>query len=142
MVEVRGIGDGHMKKRTVFMLGGLSGVMLTLIVLTVVGIVSGRPEDITSDSGFTRTEHTEFLVSDRFKVFQTIDGGALAFCGMIPELSDSPVYLGPAVFIVGKEGEHYDGQVVVIPYGECEMIGTYRYMSNSGEKTVPVIRRK
>lgn len=47
---------------------------------------------------------------------------------------------GAVVFFPGENGEFYDDQKITVPKGEKVMqIGTFRYSTALGEKTVPII---
>lgn len=72
----------------------------------------------------------------RFKVFQSLDGYALAKAG--ENYSYGWTYLGVTVVLAGN---YYDGQIVTIK--NPMIVGRYTYTSKDGrERTVPVILPK
>lgn len=126
-----------MKKGLIFFLGIITGSILTVVFLAILGNIYSS----VNDSGITIAEkQTAFTIANKFEVFQVLDDGALANC---EERSYSTSYFtGPVVYIL-SDGQNifYDDQIVRVPYGQrAVQIGTYRYQTNMGvEKVVPVI---
>lgn len=83
---------------------------------------------------------TVFTDASKFEVFQVLGDGALAKC----ENREYGVstYTGPIVYLVSDgQTQYYDDQVISVPKGKNAMqIGTYRYQSQMGVRTVPVIK--
>lgn len=128
-----------MKNFLIFILGVIVGGLLTLGGLYELSDTQAQPEE-ESNSGITLAEQqTEFELADRFEVVQVIDGGALA--NSEKKEYGISYFSGPLVYILA-DGQNlfYDDQVVEVPAGKKAMqIGVYRYMSNLGEKVVPVL---
>lgn len=131
----------YMKKWLVFLLGIVTGFILTLVILY---IISFAISNNTNSDIFTMAEQqVEFTISDRFEVFQVLDNGALAHCEESDEYLTS-LFLGPVVYIVA-DGQNlfYNDQIIEVPKGKKPMqIGTYRYKSRLGENIIPVIKFK
>ena len=88
----------------------------------------------------TLVNNENCLQVSKFKVFQTVDDGALAYeCTATGECSPE----NQAVFLEEQNNvEYYDGMIVDAPKGKCAIHnGVYKYENTQGtEKTVPVIR--
>ena len=126
-----------MKKGWIFFLGIVTGCVLTIAALFVIGI----RYSYSAESNITIAEQqTEFKDAGRFEVFQVLEDGALANCE--EKVSSSSYFTGPVVYIL-SDGQNlfYDDQIIDLPKGKKAIqIGTYRYQTNLGaEKVVPVI---
>lgn len=124
-----------MKKWLIFVLGIVTGVIITLVFLLVISKVYSVGNQIT-----VSRQQTEFTLAKRFEVFQVLDGGALANCED-DEYSNS-VFTGPVVYILMDDGDlFYDDQIIEVPEGKKVIqIGTYRYETRMGEKVVPALK--
>lgn len=132
-----------MKKGLVFILGAVTGRIVTFVVFLIIGL----SQTSLGKSGVTLSEkETLFKTTDSFKVIQVLDDGALALCGEKKMYSSSRdySYYGPVVYILSDgESSYYDDQIVTVPRGKSPVqIGTYRYRAKVGEKVVPVIMFK
>ena len=132
-----------MKKWIVFILGAVTGCIVTFIIFLIIGL----SQTSLDKSGITLSEkETLFKTTDSFRVMQVLDDGALAICGEKDNYSRGHdySYVGPVVYILSDgENLYYDDQIVTIPRGKSPIqIGTYRYQSKLGEKVVPVITIK
>ena len=127
-----------MKKGLIFFLGIITGCVLTIAALFVIGVSYSNSEE----SDITIAERqTVFKSASRFEVFQVLGDGALANCEEQQGYSRS-YFTGPVVYIL-SDGQNlfYDDQIIDIPYGKMAIqIGTYRYQTKLGEKVVPVIK--
>lgn len=125
-----------------FILGGVVGVVLTIVGLFVFAIVN---EDSTDDDPvqyFEKPVNYEDKKETSFKVFQAWGKVALA-----SEISDkeNKWYYGNTVLL--QNGQFYDDQVVELE--NPKQVGTYSYQTKEreifgitlggGMKTVPVI---
>jgi len=115
----------------------VAGGILTIIILAMIANAQlNEPK-----TGINLADKPiEFTSANKFEVFQVLSDGALANC---EEKSYSlSLFIGPVVFILADgQNQFYDKQVISIPKGKKAMqIGTYRYTSKLGEKTVPVIK--
>lgn len=131
-----------MKKIFVYLLGVISGIVITIIAAS---ILSGRTKDSSLDINLfdepgdviSITNITgESINVNCFKVMQVLaDGAALA----IPnELFFSDLI----VLLLDYEGKsYYDNQIVTAPKGNCfKQIGTFKYKAKNGNQiTVPVV---
>lgn len=119
-----------------FILGAVSGIVLTLVVLFVVGLVRFRH---ATNNNVHRLEHPvsyENKEETCFQVFQVFDDGALAneFSEELPFVGKQ--FRGNVVVLLGKN--FYTDQIVMVK--KPQRIGTYSYTSK-GEipMTVPII---
>lgn len=127
-----------MKKGLVFTFGVLTGILLTIAILVVVGkgLESSQQENFN-----VAEQKTPFTVADSFEVFQVLEGGALANCKE-KEYGSMTSYNGPIVFLVADgQNQFFDNQIVTTPLGKSAVqVGTYKYATRSGvDRTVPVI---
>lgn len=125
-----------MKKGLVFILGLISGIILTIAVLFVIGINSSK-----SNSNITLAEQqVPFSSSNRFEVFQVLSDGALANCE--EDKYSQAMFSGPVVYIIAEgQNQFYDNQVIEVPEGkQAVQIGTFSFSTRLGEKVVPVIK--
>ena len=132
-----------MKKIWVYLLGMLSGIVATIIVLLVFGLIIRAKNDpgITMLNGMSFFETPgEVIKETNFKVFQALDDGAALAEGKGDGYSS--VYLGLHVLLYNEEKTpYYDEQIVTLPQGKCfRQVGIYRYHAKSGiDKTVPIV---
>lgn len=132
-----------MKKIWVYLLGLLSGIVITIVVLLVFGLIIRAKNDpgITMLNGMSFFEtHGEVIKETSFKVFQALDDGAALAEGKGD--GHSSVYLGLNVLLYNEEKTpYYDEQIVTLPQGKCfRQVGIYRYHAKSGiDKTVPIV---
>ncbi len=136
-----------MKKWVVFLLGSITGAILTIIVLGFIGMSMNNSTtgegSINSYPGLVIFEQpTEEIKTPSFKVLQVISNNmALAHAG---ENKYGEVwYTGMLVLLTGDEGTYfYDDQIVEVPKGKtARHIGTYQYETKSEiQKTVPVVK--
>jgi hypothetical protein len=122
-----------MKKIWVFILGIVTGIILTILFAVIMSSAStGR------NSGLNMFERPgDCLVSkSSLKVFQVLE--PTAALAMIKDDFSSGAYL-----LVNQEGKtSYDDQVIKLPAGKCfKQIGTYQYPTKDERiKTVPVVQ--
>lgn len=123
-----------MNKKT-FLIGMLSGVVLTIAALYVVNFFIQKESKDEAIQYIEKPVSYENKNETSFKVFQVIGEDA----ALADELSDkqSDLYLGNTVVLTGKD--FYTDQVVTIK--KPQRIGTYNYTSNRGlPMTVPIIQ--
>ena len=127
-----------MRKGLIFFLGVVTGCVLTIAVLFVIGITNSN----TNESDITIAEQqTVFTTATNLKF-----SGSWGWCfGQLRgEGYSTSLFTGPVVYIV-TDGQNlfYDDQVIEVPKGKKAMqIGTFRYETKLGEKVVPVIKFK
>ena len=142
-----------MKKIWVYLLGVLTGIIFTFLVLLVVSATMKSKEKVEIK---TETEtKIEILPGMRlfdkpgeeinetgFKVFQSLTDGFALASGKGDAYSED-LYMGLTVLLYSEEGNpYYDAQVIKAPEGKCfRQVGIYKYPANSGMvRTVPVIQ--
>lgn len=119
-----------MKKWLVYILGVITGVVLTFAFAFCV--------NLSNNGGIIGLEifdeSRDYMDYSSFEVFQVVtDGCALAH-------ADGS--FGSIVFIIPDETQKfYDDQKIVLKQDQCaQRVGTYKYSSKMGEKTVPAVR--
>ncbi|WP_455058598.1 VPDSG-CTERM exosortase interaction domain protein [Prevotella pallens] len=117
-----------------FFIGMLSGVVLTIVALFVIGFVRQKNNEDDAIQRLEKPVSYENKKITSFKVFQVIGEDA----ALAKEISDKELdmYLGNTVVLIGKD--FYSDQVITIK--NPKRIGTYSYTNNGGmPKTVPII---
>ena len=112
----------------------LSGIVLTIVVLFVIGFVRQKNNEDDAIQCLEKPVSYENKKITSFKVFQVLGEDA----ALAKEISDKELdmYLGNVVVLVGKD--FYSDQVITIK--NPKRIGTYSYTNNGGmPKTVPII---
>ena len=127
-----------MKKWIVFLLGLISGVVLTLFAayLVALGIEAGS-------AGMTFFEEPgNEISSNQFEVMQALGNNyALAYEQEYRSYGCTSTDL--LVLLTNDNGEpYYDKQVVKVPAGMCmRQVGIYKYETKLGDlKTVPIVK--
>lgn len=116
-----------------FILGILTGIVLTIAVLIVIGLANQNSNEIDSIEYLDQPLSYEGKNETSFKVLQVLGNSALA-----KEISneDFELYFGNTVVILGEN--FYSNQIVKI--NNPVRIVSYNYTTQSGiPKTVPVI---
>lgn len=123
------------KKWVVYILGIVSGIALTFVVLYLMAGCS------SSSNGVTYFEKPGDCIStNSFKVFQVLDNG-VALANEIEGEYDIPT--GIVVLLINEEGNYYyDDQIIKVPTGKCaRQVGVYTYPTKMEiEKTVPIVK--
>ena len=126
-----------MKKIWVYILGVLTGIVITITVLFIIGI-SNRQH--TPDGLEFFEEVGDVMDCSSYQVFQALeDGYALAWefdNGYLPNIA------GPVVLLYNEDGTpYYDQQIVTASSKECfYQVVIYRYPTKNGiKRTVPII---
>lgn len=117
-----------------FFIGMLSGIVLTIVVLFVIGFVRQKNNEDDAIQRLEKPVSYENKKITSFKVFQVIGEDA----ALAKEISDKELdmYLGNTVVLIGKD--FYSDQVITIK--NPKRTGTYSYTNNSGmPMTVPII---
>jgi len=133
-----------MKKIWVYLLGVLTGIVITIVALFIIGLaINSNAEGNTTISTLAGTtffeESGDVIEPSSIQVFQALSSGyALANC---KGDSKSDIYLDQTVLLYDAEGTpFYDDQIVNAPKGKCfRQVGIYKYESKMGRKTVPIV---
>ena len=119
-----------MKKFLIFLLGLVTGVILTFIIALIINSKNNL------SYGISFYDHPGDVMNVKtFEVIQSLDKGtALAW-------EDDSYSHDLTVLLWNQEGNaYYDNQRVSVPVGKCfRQVGLYRYSSKMGMKTVPVV---
>ena len=131
-----------MKKIWIYLLGLISGIVLTGIVIFLLATIYNVKNDpgYQMINGITFFEEPGDIIDENsFEVFQALgDGSALAH----GKGDGHSIYTGITVLLYNKEHKpYYDEQIIEVPNGKCaRQVGLYRYTSKMDiEKTVPVV---
>ena len=117
-----------------FFIGMLSGAVLTIAVLFVIGFVSQKNSKNDAIQHLEKPVSYENKKETSFKVFQVIGEDA----ALAKEVSDRELdmYLGNTVVLIGKD--FYSDQVITMK--NPQRTGTYSYTNKGGmPMTVPII---
>lgn len=117
-----------------FFIGMLSGIVLTIVALFVIGFVRQKNNEDDAIQRLEKPVSYENKKITSFKVFQVLGEDA----ALAKEISDKELdmYLGNTVVLIGKD--FYSDQVITIK--NPKRTGTYSYTNNGGmPKTVPII---
>ena len=132
-----------MKKIWVYLLGVLTGIVITVIVLAIIGVAMNAKNDPSTrmTNGMSFFDAPGDVIDETsFKVFQALGDGAALVEGKGDGFST--VYLGIKALLYNEEGTpYYDEQIITAPIGKCfRQVGIYRYPTKSGmDKTVPIV---
>lgn len=132
-----------MKRIWVYLLGVLTGIVVSVIALIIIAIAinAGNDPATRMSSGMTFFERSGDVIKESsFKVFQALGDGTALAEGKGD--SHSSIYTGINVLLYNEKGTpYYDEQIVTVPHGKCfRQVGIYRYSARSGSvKTVPII---
>lgn len=133
-----------MKKWVVFLLGLISGVVLTFVVMVILAMGANTNAD---NNGVTLFDQPgECLNAKAFEVMQVVDNNhALAHEVEWNEVFESYMQTGSGllVLVTNDNGEYYyDDQIIKVPQGMCmRQVGIYRYQTRMDmEKTVPIVK--
>ena len=132
-----------MKKIWVYLLGVLTGIIVTTIAFVIIGAALYAKNDpgirMTNGMSFFETPG-DIIEPSSVKVFQALgDGAALAHCKGKEKYD---WYGDPVVLLYNEDGNpYYDEQIINATQGKCfRQIGIYRYQAKSGmDKTVPIV---
>ena len=129
-----------MKKIWVFIVGVITGIVLTVLsVMAVQALFAGNADTLAvSEKKSERNMmlNAESASRSSLKIFQVLE--PTAALAMLKDDFSSGAYL-----LVNNEGKsYYDDQVIKLPTGKCfKQIGTYQYPTKDDRlKTVPVVQ--
>ena len=123
-----------MNKKSFFW-GVLTGIVLTLAVLIVIGLVNQNSAGNDPVQYLEKPVSYENKKETSFKVFQVLGNAALA-SEASDKIGGDVIYYGNTVLILGEN--YYSDQIVKVK--NPQRVGTYSYTTNGGmPKTVPVI---
>ena len=126
-----------------FLLGVVTGIILTIATLFVYGLISQKSEvnEVVNEEVNDPIKYLENPVSyenkkvTSFKVLQVFEHAALALEAS-DKIGDHVMYGGNTVLILGED--YYSDQIITVK--NPMRIGTFDYTTNSGmPMTVPVI---
>ena len=131
----------NMKRIWVYLLGVLTGIIISVLAVVVIGAIYNIKNDpaagmINGMSFFDKPG--DIIEESEFRVFQALDNGTALARGE----GGRSVHTGITVLLYNKEGNpYYDEQIIKVPDGKCvRQIGLYRYTSRMDvDKTVPVV---
>lgn len=123
-----------MKKWLIFVLGALTGIVLTFLVAFIFTLGKSNNNDVTWFD-----EPGEVVNQRSFEVFQVLEDHAALVHGK----SDyGNLYLGAVYLLTNDDGKYYyDDEIVKVPSDMVvRQVGIYQYQTKSDfGKTVPII---
>lgn len=129
-----------MNKTVSFILGLITGVVLTILTLFIIGKAMSAGQG-TSDDGITMFEQPgDIIPAKKLEVMQVIPNGALAHSE--DTRHGISTFTGPIVlFLSDGQNTYYDDEVITVPKGKSvRQIGSYQYETRMGYKTVPIVQ--
>ena len=129
-----------MSKTLSFILGIITGVILTIVTLFIIAKATGAGQG-TSDDGITMFEQPgDIIPAKKFEVLQVVPNGALAKSEETKY--GVSMFTGPIVlFLSDGQNTYYDDEVITVPKGKVvRQVGTYQYETRIGYKTVPIVQ--
>ena len=137
-----------MKNILIYIAGVLTGIVLTILMAVLLTSSNSVNIPIEEQQGVTLfDEPGDSVDAKRFKVFQVIDTELALNIGdeNLQPLFDTllhSLFQGPVVLLINDEGKlYYDDQIVEVPQGRsARQVGVYQYSTESGYKTVPIIK--
>lgn len=136
-----------MKKGLVYFLGVITGMLLMLVISFIIYFATNENTNGDESRLFTDgvtnflDEPIPFTEAKNFQVWKVVySNGALAHSRV--KKGGDYYYTNPLVlFISDKENSLYDGQIIEAPNGsKVFQIGTYKYQTQKGVNTVPIVR--
>jgi hypothetical protein len=133
-----------MKKWVVFLLGLISGVVLTLVTMVILAM--GANTNANNNRVTLFDKPGECLNAKAFEVMQVVDNNhALAHEVEWNDVLETYMQTGSGllVLVTNDNGEYYyDDQIIEVPQGMCmRQVGIYRYQTRMDmEKTVPIVK--
>ena len=135
-----------MKKWVCFLLGTITGFILTNVVLLCIGMGmnknSGPETNPNSIPGLVLFEEPgDVMDSPSFEIFQVLKSNVALARGM--EKGYSSIHTGLVVLLIGDENTYfYDDQIIKVNKKQAaHHVGTYQYETKSEfQKTVPVVK--
>jgi len=123
-----------MKKIWVYLLGVLTGIILTFLLSAIIVAVKSN-SDPAYMTGLTLFEEPGDVMTDSgYEVLQDLGNGTA--------LATSEDNITMAVLLWNQEGKlYYNNQKITLDEGKCfRQIGIYKYTSKGmGDRTVPVV---
>ena len=134
-----------MKNFFIFVVGFLTGTLLTIVVLALAAgsnSTNGNPTKgkFINDGVTLFEEEGECISTKAFEVFQVLDSGE-ALAHEVEQHYGRWISTDLLVLLLNEDGaSYYDNQVIKIPSGKCaKQLGTYKYTTQLGKKTVPIV---
>jgi hypothetical protein len=118
----------------------LAGFITAIILGAIIGISGSAPDNTTQRQGLTIFQEEGNTISEtQFEVFQVLEPNLALANG---KGSGTYVFNGITVLLMGNEGKYfYDNEVIELS-SNPNQAGSFQYESQSGRRTVPVIRIK
>lgn len=127
-----------MKNWLIFLGGLVSGVVLTILVLLIVGLAGQKNGGLPGATFFDQPG--EVVDVPAFKVMQAIQDNAALVNGKSAD-SFGESFFGDLYLMYNNTNHiYYDDEVIRVPKDKIvRQIGIYRYEAKIGRKTVPII---
>lgn len=131
-----------MKNVLIYIAGVLTGIVLTILTAFLFATTNNENTPIEKQQGITLfDEPGDSVDTKQFKVFQVINSGAALAFSEEKKYGQS-FFHDPVVLLLNDEGKlYYDDEIVKVPQGQnARQMGIYQYSTESGYKTVPIIK--
>jgi len=118
----------------------LAGFITAIILGATIGISGNTSDNTTQRQGLTIFQEEGNPINEtQFRVFQVLEPNLALANG---RGSATSVFTGITVLLMGDEGRHFfDGEIIELS-SDPNHAGSFQYESQSGRRTVPVIRVK
>jgi len=119
----------------------LAGFITAIILSGIIGISGNNADNTTQRQGLTIFQEEGNPINEiQFRVFQVLEPNLALANGRGD--SRTSVFTGITVLLMGDEGRHFfDGEIIELS-SNPNHAGSFQYESQSGRRTVPVIRIK
>ena len=116
-----------------------AGFLTPIILVVLLALITSSNEDRLRDGLTIFPEKGKIINETQFKVIQVLEPNLAIASG---KGSGTSVFIGITVLLMRDEGKYfYDGEVIELS-SNPNQAGSFQYESQSGRRTVPVIRIK
>lgn len=131
-----------MKKWVAYVLGVISGMILTLFLAFFWGMsdTSDTPQQVTNERKMF-DEPGECVSRKNFEVQRVLESGDAIALEISDQLSGLVITSDLEVLIQAQKGSNfYDNQIIKTPKGKCaRQVGTYTYKKYGDTKVIPIV---
>lgn len=130
-----------MKKGLIFFLGMITGVLLFVFV-AMLFMLPNSQETGEDDNISLFATPGETMNLKSFEIMQVLPNGSALANSSEKAKTQYTYYGSPIVLFPAQEGtEYYDDQIIEVPAKKVvRPVGTYKYKSAVGDKTVPIVK--
>jgi len=119
----------------------LAGFITAIILGAIIGISGNVSDNTTQRQGLTIFQEEGNPINEtQFKVFQVLEPNLALANGKGTGMTS--VFTGITVLLIADEGKYFYNDEVIEFSSNPNQAGSFQYESQSGRRTVPVIRIK